>query len=351
MDFYSVVASFADRVKTMKPNIQSEEATKTALIMPFFQQVLGYDVFNPQEFVPEYKANFRSNGNDRVDFAILSGGAPIILIEAKYVGESLEQHVGQLSGYYAPTEARFAVLTNGASYRFYSDVIKSHIMDTVPFLDVDLLALDVRAVAELERFSKDLFNADAAAARAFELMNENTIYARLSKEIENPSDAFLALLAGDIGFPLERLKPIAKDAISRYINDNAIEAAAAPAPPEDVADAPLFTAEQLEAMEAVKAVIAATGSKHRYKVNFFLRKNYCEVNYRKRAVCAFPHDGNLEIKSIRFWATSVEKRKQFSEFPLSGAAAVAEYAPDIIKQLEFIDWWCLNPKDETGGGE
>jgi hypothetical protein len=351
MDFYGVVTAFADRAKTLKPHIQSEEATKTALIMPFFQQVLGYDVFNPQEFAPEYKANFRSNGNDRVDFAVLSGGVPVILIEAKYVGESLEQHVGQLSGYYAPTEARFAVLTNGLSYRFYSDVIKSNIMDTVPFLDVDLLALDVRAVAELEQFSKNLFNADTAAARAFELMNENAIYARLSKEIENPSGAFVALLSDSLEFPVERLKPIAKSVIRRYLSDNVIEAAAAPALSEEPADAPQFTAEQLEAMEAVRAVIAGTGSKHRYKVNFFYRKNYCEVNYRKCAVCAFPHEGNLEIKSIRFRGTSVENRRKISEFPLSGASAVVEYAPNIIKQLEFIDWWCLNPKAETGGVE
>jgi hypothetical protein len=68
-------------------------------------------------------------------------------------------------------------------------------------------------------------------------------------------------------------------------------------------------------------------------------------------VCAFPLGSNCEISSIRFWGTSVENRKKFSEFPLSGAAAVAEYAPDIIKQLEFIDWWYLNPKAETGGVE
>jgi hypothetical protein len=75
------------------------------------------------------------------------------------------------------------------------------------------------------------------------------------------------------------------------------------------------------------------------------------VNYRKCAVCAFPHDGNLEIKSVRFWGTSVEKRKNVSEFPLSGASAVSEFAPQIVKQLEFIDWWYLNPKAETGGVE
>ena len=355
MDFHNAVAEFAEKAKTLKPHIQSEEATKTALIMPFFQQVLGWEVFNPQEFAPEYKANFRSNGSDRVDFAVLVGGNPVMLIEAKYVGESLEPHVGQLSGYYAPTDAKFAVLTNGLSYRFFSDVIKGNIMDTIPFLDVDLLALDVRAVMELERFSKPLFDVDTAAARAFELLHENSLYARLSREIESPSDEFVRLLSGNSELTVEQLKPIVKSAIGRYISDNALEVTAAPAPSENVADTPndalQFTAEQLEATEAVKTIIATTGSKHRYKVKTQLRKKYCVVNYRNCMVCSFPLVDNNDISSIRFMGTTVEKRKQLSEFPLSSAAAVGEFAPQIIKQLEFIDWWYLNPKAETGGVE
>jgi hypothetical protein len=40
MSFFDVVAAFAEKAKTLKPHIQTEEATKTALIMPFFGQVL-----------------------------------------------------------------------------------------------------------------------------------------------------------------------------------------------------------------------------------------------------------------------------------------------------------------------
>lgn len=356
MSFYESVAAFADKVKTLKPHIQSEESTKTALIMPFFQQILGWDVFNPLEFAPEYKANFRSNGNDRVDFAVLVDGKPVVLVEAKYVGEPLEPHVGQLAGYYAPTDAKFAVLTNGVSYRFFSDVEKENIMDGTPFLDIDLLALDRRAVAELERFHKERFDYDSAIIRAFELLHENAIYARLSCEIESPSDAFIRLLSAGNDLSVERLKPITKAAIIRYISDNAVEVTAAPVPPEESASdtSPVgeeFTAQQLEIMEAVKAIINATGSKHRYKVGFLSRKKYCEVSYRKFAVCVFPRGGNNTVTSIRFWGTTIEGRKQLAESPISDAAAVEYFAPQIIKQLEFIDWWYLNPKAETGGIE
>ena len=41
-----------ERLATLKDSISTEEATKTSMVMPFFQ-ILGYDVFNPLEFVPE----------------------------------------------------------------------------------------------------------------------------------------------------------------------------------------------------------------------------------------------------------------------------------------------------------
>jgi hypothetical protein len=353
MDMHSKVAAFAEKARTLKPHIQSEEATKTALVMPFFQQALGWDVFNPKEFAPEYKANFRNNGNDRVDFAVLVGGFPVMLIEAKFVGEPLEAHVGQLSGYYAPTDAKFAVLTNGLSYRFYCDVNKPNIMDVVPFLDIDLLALDKRAVTELELFTKDRLNIDVAANRAFELMHENTIYARLSREIESPSDAFVRLLSDNACLPMEQLKPIAKAAITRYTSDNAVEVATATAISDDTSDGirsdEQFSPQQIKVMEAVKAIVVATGSKHRYKVRFDLRKNYCKVSYRNCTLCAFPLSENSEIETIRFMGTALENRRQTSEYPLTGVAAVEDFAPLITKQLEFIDWWYLNQNQKRAG--
>jgi hypothetical protein len=53
MDFKDQIKQIGDRVNKLKDQIQTEEATKNAFIMPFLQ-VLGYDVFNPMEVVPEY---------------------------------------------------------------------------------------------------------------------------------------------------------------------------------------------------------------------------------------------------------------------------------------------------------
>lgn len=53
MDFKDQLKQISERVSKLKDQIQTEEATKNAFIMPFIQ-TLGYDVFNPLEVVPEY---------------------------------------------------------------------------------------------------------------------------------------------------------------------------------------------------------------------------------------------------------------------------------------------------------
>ena len=82
------------------------------MILPFFQ-LLGYDVFNPLEFIPEYTADVGVKKGERVDYAIIDSGKPIIIIEAKSCNEKLEGHNNQLFRYFAVTESKFAILTNG----------------------------------------------------------------------------------------------------------------------------------------------------------------------------------------------------------------------------------------------
>jgi len=44
MDFKDQIKQLSERILKLKDNIQTEEATKNAFIMPFIQ-ALGYDVF------------------------------------------------------------------------------------------------------------------------------------------------------------------------------------------------------------------------------------------------------------------------------------------------------------------
>lgn len=149
MDFIDQLKQFSKRVESLKDSISTEEATKTSIIMPFFA-MLGYDVFNPQEFVPEYTADVGIKKGEKVDYAIFKDGKPVILIECKSINENLEKHDSQLFRYFVTSEAKFAILTNGILYRFYTDLEEPNKMDETPFLEIDILNLKENQVPEIK---------------------------------------------------------------------------------------------------------------------------------------------------------------------------------------------------------
>ena len=85
MDFIDRLRALSGNARQRVPHARTEEATKNALVMPFLQ-VLGYDVFDPLEVVPEYVADVGMKRGEKVDYAILMDGDPIIIIECKAVG-------------------------------------------------------------------------------------------------------------------------------------------------------------------------------------------------------------------------------------------------------------------------
>ena len=125
----------AGRIPAANPN-WSEQATKQALIVPFFD-VLGYCTWNPQDFCPEYEADFavkKAGQKEKVDFAVLSSDVPQIFVETKAIGVKLDGHEGQLARYYnAVPSVKLGVLTNGVDYRFYTDLAEPNLMDKSPF--------------------------------------------------------------------------------------------------------------------------------------------------------------------------------------------------------------------------
>ena len=90
MEFYDSIKQFSNRVASLKDTITTEEATKMSLIVPMFQ-LLGYDVFNPLEFCPEFTADVGIKKGEKVDYAILENGQPTILIECKSCSDSLDK--------------------------------------------------------------------------------------------------------------------------------------------------------------------------------------------------------------------------------------------------------------------
>ena len=96
-----------------------EEATRTSFVLPFIQ-MLGYDIFDPTEVVPEFTADVGIKKREKVDFALIKDGEPIVLIEIKPTGTNLgEEHISQLLRYFGVTNARFSILTDGLTYLFF----------------------------------------------------------------------------------------------------------------------------------------------------------------------------------------------------------------------------------------
>ena len=79
MSINQAVQSLSARVQELKPIIETEEATKTAFIIPFISTVLGYDVTDPREVIPEYTADVGVKKGEKVDFAgqVLGSGVSV----------------------------------------------------------------------------------------------------------------------------------------------------------------------------------------------------------------------------------------------------------------------------------
>ena len=133
----------------------NEEQTKTYFIMPLFM-ALGYDVFSMDEFIPEYTADFGVKQGEKVDYAICINGQPIVLVECKKLNTTLSSdHISQLFRYYASTDAKIGLLTNGDDYWFFADSIKRNQMDRDPYLRIKLSNLSSKDLEALECYTRD----------------------------------------------------------------------------------------------------------------------------------------------------------------------------------------------------
>lgn len=197
----------------------NEEATKHSLILPFFQ-VMGYDVYDPQELVPEYKAGWAST-KEKVDYAIFINGNPVFFVEAKAVGEKLDNHDAQLAKYFNSTpNMKVGVITDGLTYKFFTDLKQPNIMDAEPFFTFNVETFSNDGLEILQSFRRDSFNLESVITKAEDLVYLNGISNKLRSIFKHPSDDFIRLVAGDV-FPrkmtekaVERLRPLVKQAIS-----------------------------------------------------------------------------------------------------------------------------------------
>jgi hypothetical protein len=224
MDFKDQIKQFSDRVSKLKDNIHTEEATKNAFIMPFLQ-VLGYDVFNPLEVVPEFICDIGIKKGEKIDYAIFRDGSPIILVECKHWKQKLDVHDGQLLRYFHVSKAKFSILTNGLIFRFYTDLVEPNKMDSKPFLEFNIEEIKDGQIEQLKEFHKAYFDVENIYQSASELKYINEIRHLVNKEFSEPNDEFVKYFAKQV-YPsvvtakvLEAFRSLVKRTITNIIND------------------------------------------------------------------------------------------------------------------------------------
>lgn len=213
------------RVDALKSQINTEEATKNAFVMPFIQ-ILGYDIFNPTEVIPEFICDIGTKKGEKVDYVIKRDGEPILIIECKHWKETVDAHNSQLHRYFHVSKARFGVLTNGHQYNFYADLEKPNIMDEKPFFSLDLANLKDTNLVILENFTKNGYNLTNILDSAEALKYIKAIHSEFAKEVQQPSDELVRLLVNrfyDKPITANRLttfREYTKKAISNFISES-----------------------------------------------------------------------------------------------------------------------------------
>lgn len=345
MDFIDSIKLFSARVEMLKDKIATEEATKMSLIMPFFQ-LLGYDVFNPHEFLPEFTADVGIKKGEKVDYAVLKDDNPMILIEAKWCGDRLDRHGSQLFRYFGTTTAKFGILTNGIQYKFYTDLDEPNKMDMTPFLEIDILNIKENQAGELKKFHKDSFDIDYIFSTASELKYSKAIKEFMAKQLDIPSDDFIRFILTGIynGVKtqnvIDKFKIIVRKSLNEFISETMNEKITSALKTDKEKDDEVksddsitidvkessnkitTTLDELEAFVTVKSIISEVIASERitYKdtesyfsilIDGNIRKWICRINFDTVKKQIYIPDENKS--SSRFYIEKIDEIKNYKE--------------------------------------
>lgn len=337
----------AQRIPQDAGLLETEEATKNALIMPFIQ-ALGYDVFNPEEVIPEFVADVGIKRGEKVDYAIKRHGEIIILIEAKAFTQDLSTaYESQLFRYFSVTPARIAVLTNGRIFRFYTDLDAPNKMDEKPFMEVDLLDLKDNMLGELKKLTKEGFDLDGVLSTANDLKYMQEVRRILAAQVADPEEDFVRFFftrANPAGrftqAAREQFSTIVQRAFAQFVSDrvgerlrNALEregqasdaslAPAAPVPPKNGQEEDtgvVTTDEEMEGYRIVKAIVCKIVPASR--VVYRDAKSYFAIlldDNNRKPVC------RLYFNTGQKYIGLVDEEKNVTREPLNGLEDIYQF--------------------------
>lgn len=354
MDLIDRLREIASKIPKLKAEglMRTEEGTKNALVMPFIN-ALGYNVFDPLEVTPELIADVGIKKGEKVDYAILKDGKPIILFECKIFGTDLSQvHASQLYRYFSVTAARFGILTDGQIYRFYTDLEAPNKMDIAPFFVFDLADIKEPMVEELKRFTKPMFDQDSIINSASELKYKSAIKAYFEAQFDRPSEAFVrtclqeshAYTGRMTQTVIDQFAPLIKDSLRLFVSDqvekrlkSALEADTNRAKEEEVAaeaaavaaavepEKVVTTQEETDAYLVVKAIVRGVIDIKRVAMKDV--QSYCSIlidNNNRRPLC------RLYFNSAQKYVSFVHKDKSEEKLPISSVDDLYQHAERLV---------------------
>ena len=354
MDFIDEVRTRSARFAKRIDYLETEEATKSSLVLPFIQ-MLGYEIFDPTEVVPEYTADVGTKRGEKVDYALMQNGKPAILIEYKRYGSNLnEAEISQLLRYFTVTDARFGVLTDGVTYRFFSDLEETNIMDPRPFFEFNMLDFSDSQVGALKRFSKSAFDMSEIVDAARDLKYTTEIKRILAEEFSSPSEDFVRLIVKQVykGTATPAVKQmfsaLTHQALTQFINervDNRLKSALGHSDGQDGASEAEQSPEQddgehefapleIESLQIVKAIVRDMAEVRRVGLRHYAR--HCSIlldDNRFKSICWL----RFTSKDIRFGISSDESQSA----QLNDLDGLYDQADGIRNRLSYI----LSPSD------
>lgn len=194
------VRRVSETILERREHCATEEATKMALIVPTLTEVFGYEVYDPRQVVPEYTVDFGTKKGEKIDYALMDDGKPVVLIECKTVGTPLDQAAAQLHRYFSVTDGscRTAILTDGVKWRFYADLVDRNKLDQEPCFVFDFDAYDAEDVENLRVACRSDLGSMDRIDRMRELMYRRRIVAWLSRQFGTPDESFIGYLAKEL---------------------------------------------------------------------------------------------------------------------------------------------------------
>lgn len=334
MEFSQKVKDLASRSRHASKHALTEEATKTAVVLPFIQS-MGFDVFNLEEVTPEYIADVGIKKGEKIDFAIKLDGKIAVLIEVKPISMQLgNAQYSQLYRYFGVASARLAILTNGREVWFFSGIDEKNKMDKRPFFTFDLQNYDEHQVLELARFQKNTFAIESILEAASNLKFVKSAASYLKKQLLSPEDEFVRFVGRQIyegtltKTVIEQLRPAIQSSVDEVIRNRLqdklnvtfgqepIQAEAAP--DKTILEEPLAPSVETTPDETFAfLIVKAIASKYISVERVTLRdsKSYCSIfvdDNNRKPVCRLYFNGKT-TRSVGFFdANKVEEKIMIS---------------------------------------